>query len=329
MGFLAQPILSVGQPKSATSRCSRGNGLLLPIISFGRALGRAIPAEPIPSSHRVSSLTHCRTIRAETKKCRLQDRTEPSPVLRIYQQPVFPWPRATRRLVAITGLSQPSCCCLHPEISSFLAEIAGSDPWSPRNFPFTDCLEPATNPTSSDGNGENCQPRAGRLAILTASIANAEQFLRCGHTQRVQQALPHWLALRRRTDHLMVVAGSCGLELVRQFELARLTRQQATDAPVLVDQETAAGDDVGALQCLALGPVARDWPGFAVCTIQGNNDWVSRWFFKRALANRRRQQQSARPPTTAIVRGVGHMDYWRDSQVKAMAAQWLATSTFE
>ena len=128
------------------------------------------------------------------------------------------------------------------------------------------------------------------VSLLQASIANGAQFLRCATKSYRQLAAPHWEAITESTGKLFVVAGSCGFQLINTW-------------PVV--QKYA---DCDRIQAIALGPVGIGRARFPVTIVQGSRDWISRSCIQRA---------------DHLVKGVGHLDYWKDIQVREIVQRWL------
>lgn len=90
------------------------------------------------------------------------------------------------------------------------------------------------------------------------------------------------------TSRLLLITGSCGLQLVHSW----------TGLAAYADQ----------VEILALGPVALTRGCVRTTLVQGSKDYISRLWFRR-------------PDYT--VPGVGHMEYWSNRDVKEIAAEWL------
>lgn len=216
--------------------------------------------------------------------------------MQIYRQPCSICEPLPSRVVLITGLSNPACCCLHPQLRSFLDSLSfPAEQKVSKNFPFTECL----TATSMESSGWN-QPKCGDVSIIRASLSNAYQFtFTYGSREFARQAVLHWRQLRQLSGRLLVITGSCGLDLVE-----RLEEQTGWGGHPIENGRT--------LRVLALGPVARKSRLPVVTAIQGQRDWISKVFYRQAK--------------TSIAK-VGHMDYWTSDRIKEMANQWLVDNT--
>jgi hypothetical protein len=172
----------------------------------------------------------------------------------------------------VTGLSRPSSCCLSKAQRELLQlpELEGQCvvPW---NFPFIPTFD-VTPPVN----------------ILQASVANGTQMaLSMTNSYRVL-ANRHWDSLMQSTSRLLLITGSCGLQLVNSW--------------------TALSAHADQVEILALGPVAIARSCVPTTVVQGSRDYISRLWFSRP---------------EIVVNGVGHMDYWSNRDVKEIAATWL------
>jgi hypothetical protein len=125
------------------------------------------------------------------------------------------------------------------------------------------------------------------VSLMRASLSNAVHFVAAGMGTGRQCRMRHWQALVESTGRLLLITGSCGLELAR-------------------DLEQLAGYRKVAL--LALGPVAWRRPRLALEMVQGERDLVSRlWMGKVGGCGLR----------------TGHMDCWSDRDVRELVKRWL------
>ena len=288
--------------------------------------------------------------------------------LKIYRQPPRNWQHAATRIVAITGLSEPNCCCHHPEIQNFLRNLAsvkraarkdsgdGSNELRNAlkkhtanstpvdccatllNFPFGECIK--------------CRRGHAGPGLFRASVANTRQFLAASRRKNLVAAALHWRNLLGSTNHLFLITGSCGLEIVAQLNAmlnehskrATQSRPQVDEAnrPISCYQQSACRVD-----CLALGPVSRVTTDFPTMIVQGEYDWLSRGLLPRSYlrarvfsnessvagANLSGTLVDAREPLWStpkngrvLVPRLGHMGYWSDSRVFEIARRWLANN---
>lgn len=197
----------------------------------------------------------------------------------IVLRPPVAWPHARVRIVWLTGLSDPRRCELSEAQEAFLRRLDAPEECKLyRNFPYLPC----------DGN-------AASPPLLRASLRNGRQFLAASGWRsntaadyRSAAAL-HWQALARSTDRLLILAGSCGLEIVRRC---------------LACSESSIAD----VRIAALGPVGWTRPPCETLLVQGSRDYVSRLFFRRP---------------DVLVPSVGHMNYLSSDQVFDVVNRWV------
>lgn len=163
--------------------------------------------------------------------------------LRILQQPPVQHPPAKRRVVFVSGLSDPSSCALTESQRRFLRDAPIEEEAKIyANFPFWRSDEARSLPP-----------------LWLAGWRNYRQYRLARGAEYRAAAEPHWRALRDATESLIIVTLSCGLELVN--EAARVDNQEE-------------------IRIVALGPVARRCP--TNCRVaQGSRDWISRRWFPR------------------------------------------------
>jgi hypothetical protein len=148
----------------------------------------------------------------------------------------------------LTGQSDPDRCALSPQQAAFLAALPLPDEARVAlNFPY----DPATGPHRE-------------TALLPASWNNFSQFLGSWSGGFAARHRPAVEALVDRAERTVLLAGSCGLELLARLDLdaARLAR----------------------IHAVAYGPAALRWPGCAITVVQGRRDWISRPLTPRADA---------------------------------------------
>lgn len=147
-----------------------------------------------------------------------------------------------------TGQSDPGRNALSPDQSAFLASLGlASGETLPLNFPWDEGTAPHRE-----------------VSLARASVANASQFLRApsaAFRDAHRGAIDRVLA---RADHVVFLAGSCGLELLRGLRPPREIWPR--------------------LHVLAYGPVARARPEWHCHLVGGRRDPVSRAFFRRTDA---------------------------------------------
>jgi hypothetical protein len=201
----------------------------------------------------------------------------------IVLRPPIEWPHARIRIAWLTGLSDPQRCRLSEAQETFLRRLDAPEACKLyRNFPYLPC------------EGEAPPPR-----LLRASLRDGRQFLAAsGWRSKTaasyrSAAVAHWQALARSTDRLLILVGSCGLEIVR--------RCLACPAGSIADVRVAA-----------LGPVGWARPPCEALLVQGSRDYISRLFFRRP---------------DVLVPSVGHMDYLSSDRVFDAVNRWICDNT--
>ena len=178
--------------------------------------------------------------------------------------PPIPLPYTPVKVAFLTGLSHPVSCRLSRDYQHFLAQLDCPEAWKMYlNFPYI--------PSQED---------IDHVWIVTASLANVRQFLGARSPRYRQCAQRHLLNLLTSTDQVLLLVGSCGLEILNQAWTEAIAAHRIT--------------------IVALGPVACRRPQASGLLVQGSRDLISRCFF---------QDVDVRLPD------VGHMDYVRDRRV--------------
>ena len=171
----------------------------------------------------------------------------------------------------LTGQSNPACWALSPVQAAFLARLQRDDrQLHGCNFPY-----------------HRASQRHEAVPLLKASVHNSAQYLlsrRLSFSERYQAGV---LALLSSHPHTVLLAGSCGLELLNNLRLppAWLSR----------------------ISVFAYGPVARCSPGCRHVLVQGRRDGISRLFFS----------------TADYLVDCGHMDYLQQEAVLALCDTFL------
>ncbi len=200
--------------------------------------------------------------------------------MRILRQPPATYDWKPVRMAIVTGLSNPNSCSLSEDQRSLLTAVSDDENsavlW---NFPFIPDSVPRTE-----------------MSLVQASMANGLQFLRSRTTGYQQLATPHWDALAEATGCLLIVTGSCGIQLLSCWPGAM--------------QRAAAGR----IRALALGPVGSSHPDFPVTLVQGSQDWISRLWFRKS---------------DHVVNSVNHLDYWKNTESREIVLRWLRDSISE
>lgn len=178
------------------------------------------------------------------------------------------------QIAFLCGQSDPARCALSPVQQQFgQALLAPGRRLHPCNFPYTAQTPPFH-----------------RVSLLSASWHNSRQYLharRPGFAQRHAAALTDLL---HAAPHTLLLAGSCGLELLANLQLPAELAQR--------------------ISVFAYGPVARQAPAAArLQALVGRQDWISRlgWRGPRHWVRS------------------GHMDYLQQAPVLAQAHAFIAT----
>jgi hypothetical protein len=183
-----------------------------------------------------------------------------------------PEPAAPLQLAFITGQSDPQRCELSPAQRAFGEALLAPGRWLyPQNFPY------------------GLRASAHRqVPLWLASWHNASQYLlsrREAFAHRHRHAVQAVLA---RAPHTVLLAGSCGLELLANLQLPPDTLQRVS--------------------VFAYGPVARQTPAVArLQAVRGQSDWIARLGWRGAAVG---------------VPG-GHLDYLQHTDVLAMARAFV------
>ncbi|WP_295516187.1 hypothetical protein [uncultured Stenotrophomonas sp.] len=185
----------------------------------------------------------------------------------------MPGTRTPLQLAFLTGQSDPARCALSPQQRAFgQALLAPGRVLHPCNFPY-DAATPDHQPA----------------ALLAASWHNTRHYLRSRHPGFAATHGPALAQLLQAAPHTLLLAGSCGLELLANLELPPALAQRCS--------------------VLAYGPVARRAPRVAqLQVLVGRQDWVSRLGWRGA-----RQWIDS-----------GHMDYLQQPAVLAIARELAA-----
>lgn len=194
--------------------------------------------------------------------------------MKILRQPPVAYARLPLRVAVVTGLSNPASCELtQPQRDLIALPELPVDSVIGWNFPFIP-ESPAT---------QTSEP-----SLLKASLSNCLHFVRTYAAGYQRLATPHWEALLSATDRVIMVTGSCGLQLINTSDYLR--------------------EHSFRIRILAFGPVANAQPRFSTTLLQGSRDYLSKLWFRKA---------------DITIPGVGHMDYWTHPKVREVATQWL------
>jgi hypothetical protein len=180
---------------------------------------------------------------------------------RMLESPPAHYPATQYKIAFLTGLSNPNSCALSKVQKQFLARLELPEIYKLYlNFPYV------------LSKGEENEP------LWKASLHNTQQFLNAHSYKNFIRA--HLVHLANTTEHLILIAGSCGLEILNVG---------------LNDEATKK-----ILHVYALGPVAWQKPGYPCILIQGSSDYISKLFFRKV---------AFQPPD------VNHMNYLESKSV--------------
>lgn len=151
------------------------------------------------------------------------------------------------QIALLTGQSAPGSCALSPVQAQFLARLqaAGGGAWRAigLNFPYDSATPPHRTPS-----------------LLTASLANASQYLGSRHPAFAARHRPAMLRLIAQAPRTVWLTGSCGLELLANLALP--------------------AEALARCRVLAYGPAARRVPDIRTELVIGRRDWVSALLFR-------------------------------------------------
>ena len=140
----------------------------------------------------------------------------------------------------MTGQSDPSRCALSPEQDAFLDQLpVPAIGRVRRNFPYATETRPHY-----------------RVPVLRGSWNNARQYLASRRTAFVEQHRPAVMQMLAQADHTVLLAGSCGLELLANLGLPATTLQRT--------------------HVFAYGAVARRIPACDIVSVRGRRDLIAR-----------------------------------------------------
>jgi len=172
----------------------------------------------------------------------------------------------------ITGQSDPGRCALSPAQEAFLDTLpvpaAGR---VRRNFPY-----------AAD------TPPHRKAHVIQASWHNARQYQASRAPAFGDRHRLAVLQLIAGADHTVLLAGSCGLELLANLNLPD---------PALCR-----------LHVFAYGPVARHRPACETYVVRGRRDWIARAWGRSA----------------DLLVDAGHMDYLQNAEVRASCQAFVA-----
>lgn len=178
---------------------------------------------------------------------------------------------APLQVAFLTGQSAPESCALSPRQLTFLERLPVPEAGRVRrNFPY-----------------ELDTPPHRDVPLVIASWNNARQYLGARAPTFAERYRPVVLSLLGQAERTVLLAGSCGLELLARLRLPDTALQR--------------------VHVFAYGSVARLRPRCDILTVQGRDDWVARvWGGKSEVT----------------VAG-GHLSYLDSSEVLALCVAFL------
>lgn len=149
----------------------------------------------------------------------------------------------------ITGHSVRGCTGLSREQRDFQTRSrVPAACWLPWNFPWVETF-----------------PFPETFHLLRASVNNVRHYLASRKPAFAEKHRADMERVLSRHDKLLLVAGSCGLELLNNLHLPAELRSR--------------------IHVFACGPVSRQRPEVAsFFIVQGQHDWLSRWYHPQADA---------------------------------------------
>lgn len=185
------------------------------------------------------------------------------------------------RLAFITGLSNPESCQLSKIQREFLSGLSLPDESKLfLNFPYSEDLANENNNVESEKD----------VSLWRASLNNGWQFISASTRNYRRLNAHHWKALMDSADLLLLIAGSCGLQLINS----------------LLDES-----EFDKVRVLAFGPTAWRRPRCKTVLVQGEKDWISKLFFR---------------DVDHVLPVVGHLDYLKNEQFRAIAIDWICSN---
>ncbi|CAD7382732.1 hypothetical protein [Xanthomonas arboricola] len=181
---------------------------------------------------------------------------------------------ASLQIAFLTGQSDPESCALSMQQQHFLQQLQGP------GRRLIDCNYPY----------RSASPTYRHMPLWRASVSNARQYLAARAARVADADRMRVVALLEQAPTTVLLAGSCGLQLLTALQLPLALRTR--------------------LAVFAYGPVCNAPATFGqLCVIQGSGDWISRALFAGA------------PDLTPAC---GHLHYLRDATVLVECQAFLA-----
>ncbi|WP_184621644.1 hypothetical protein [Xanthomonas sp. 3058] len=180
----------------------------------------------------------------------------------------------TMQIAFLTGQSDPARCALSAEQDAFLQQLRGPGrQLVDGNYPYRCDNAPYQ-----------------RTPLWRASVSNAGQYLAARAARVADADRTRVATLLERTPLTVLLAGSCGLQLLTALQLPQAIRAR--------------------LAVFAYGPVCSAPASFGqLRLVQGRADWISRALFAG---------------TVDLAPACGHMDYLREATVLADCKRFIA-----
>ncbi|NTZ51099.1 hypothetical protein [Citrobacter gillenii] len=175
------------------------------------------------------------------------------------------------QIAFITGRSRADNCSLSPAQATFIQQVVGHHQHVDVNFPWT----VQSVPWLATG-------------LLRASVNNAREYLGAQHVSFALRYRQQALEMLASASHTLLLSGSCGLELFNQLHLLP--------------------EWLARVSVFAFGPVAGRRPDCHHLLVQGDQDCISRCWFRQA------DQRIA----------CSHMNYLEQPQLAALCRRFIA-----
>ncbi|WP_415916103.1 hypothetical protein SE336_12555 [Xanthomonas arboricola] len=181
---------------------------------------------------------------------------------------------ASLQIAFLTGQSDPESCALSMQQRHFLQQLQGP------GRRLIDCNYPY----------RSASPPHRHMPLWRASVSNAHQYLAARAARVADADRMRVVALLEQAPTTVLLAGSCGLQLLTALRLPQALRTR--------------------LAAFAYGPVCNAPGTFGqLRVVQGSGDWISRALFAGA------------PDLTPAC---GHLHYLRDATVLAECQAFIA-----
>lgn len=181
---------------------------------------------------------------------------------------------ASLQIAFLTGQSDPESCALSMQQRHFLLQLQGP------GRRLIDCNYPY----------RSASPTYRHMPLWRASVSNARQYLAARAARVADADRMRVVALLEQAPTTVLLAGSCGLQLLTALRLSQALRTR--------------------LAVFAYGPVCNAPAAFGqLHVVQGSGDWISRALFAGA---------------PDLMPACGHLHYLRDAAVLAECQAFIA-----